>query len=890
MTTPLLATKLYIPPPRPNIVRRPRLIARLNEGLDRKLTLLSAPAGFGKTTLLSDWIAGCDRQSAWLSLDKGDSDPARFLAYLIVALQTIEASIGAGVLGALRSSQLPPLEPILTALLNDLTTLTDSFVLVLDDYHVLDAQPVDQALTFLLEHLPPRIHLVIATREDPQLPLARLRAGGNLTELRAADLRFTASEAAAFLNQAMALSLSAADVAALETRTEGWVAGLQLAAMSLQGHPNPTRFITEFTGSHRFVMDYLAEEVLQRQPEHIQAFLLRTSILDRLCGPLCDAVLQAPSGSGQATLEYLERVNLFIVPLDNERRWYRYHHLLADLARQHLPQGADLSSADTGNTDWRQGDVTQLHRRASVWYEEHGLELEAFQHAAAAQDVDRATRLIEGNGMPLHFRGAVTPVQDWLNSPPNPVLDSRPILWTAYASVLLATGQVSAAEEKLLAAERALQGAELDDTIRDLIGRIAANRAMAAFSQNQVETIIAQSQRALEHLHPDNLAFRTSTAWNLGFAYQLKGNRAEARQAYSDVISVAQATGNLTFKITATIGLGNMQEADNQLYQAAETYRRVLQLLGESPLCVVCEAHLGLARIGYEWNDLGTAEQQAQQSLQLAQQLEHADRLVASEVVLARLRLAQGDAAGAAALLDQAGQSARQRNFVDRLPEIVDAHVLTLLREGQLVAAAELAEMYDLPLSQARVYLAGGNPSAALEALQSWRRQVEARGWEDARLKVLVLQALALQAQGAKDKAVHVLLDVLALAEPGGFIRSFVDEGAPMARLLSAAAAHERKSEYIRTLLVALEAKEQGSEGTSQRPPASSTQPLVEPLSPREVEVLQLIARGCSNQEIAGQLFLALDTVKWHNRHIFGKLQAQRRTEAVARAGELGLL
>jgi LuxR family transcriptional regulator, maltose regulon positive regulatory protein len=890
MTTPLLATKLYIPPPRPNIVRRPRLIARLNAGLDRKLTLLSAPAGFGKTTLLSDWIAGCGRQSAWLSLDKGDNDPTRFLAYLVVALQTIEASIGAGVLGALRSSQLPPLEPILTALLNDLTTLSDSFILFLDDYHVLDAQPVDQALTFLVEHLPPQIHLVIATREDPQLPLARLRAGGHLTELRAADLRFTASEASAFLNQAMDLSLTAADVAALETRTEGWVAGLQLAAISLQGHPNPARFITEFTGSHRFVMDYLAEEVLQRQPEHIQAFLLRTSILDRLCGPLCDAVLLAPSGSGQATLEYLERVNLFIVPLDNERRWYRYHHLFADLLRQHLPQGAVSSPANEGNTDEGKGNVAQFHRRASVWYEEQSLELEAFQHAAAAQDVDRATRLIEGNGMPLHFRGAVAPVLDWLNSLPSAVLDSRPMLWTAYASVLLATGHVSAAEEKLLAAERALQGAELDDTTRDLIGRIAANRAMAAVSQNQVEIIIAQSQRALENLHPNNLAFRTSTAWKLGFAYQLKGDRAEARQAYIDVISVAQASGNLTFEIMASIGLGNMQEADNQLYQAAETYRRVLQLLGESPLPAVCEAHLGLARICYEWNDLGTAEQQAQQSLQLAGQLEHADRLVASEVVLAQLRLAQGDAAGAAALLDQAGQSARQQNFVDRIPEIVDAHVLTLLREGQLAAAAELAEMHDLPISQARVYLAVGNPAAALAALAPWRQQVEARGWEDARLKVLVLQAVAFQAQGANDKAVHVLLDALALAEPGGFIRTFVDEGSSMAHLVSAAAAHGRKSDYIRTLLAAIEAKEQGSEGTSQRPPASSAQPLVEALSPREVEVLQLMAQGCSNQEIAGQLFLALDTVKWHNRHIFGKLQVQRRTEAIARAGELGLL
>jgi LuxR family maltose regulon positive regulatory protein len=891
LLAPLLATKLHQPRPRAQLVARVHLVERLQQGLSGTLTLASAPAGFGKTTLISQWLAGYARPAAWLSLDERDNDPARFLTYLIAALQTIAPTLGKGVVGALQSPQPPPAEPVLTAVLNDITaSIADPFVLVLDDYHLIDAQPVDHTLTFLLDHLPPQMHLVIATREDPPLPLARLRASGQLTELRTADLRFTPVEAADFLTQAMGLSLSADDVAALEARTEGWIAGLQLAAISLQGHPNPARFITEFTGSHRFVMDYLAEEVLQRQPEHVQVFLLRTSILDRLCGPLCDAVLLAPSSSGQATLEYLERANLFIVPLDHERRWYRYHHLFAELLQQRLEQSLAPSPADTGQVDERQGDVAQIHQRASVWYEEQGLELEAFQHAAAAHDVDRATRLVEGNGMPLHFRGAVAPVLDWLNSLPSAVLDTRPVLWTAYASVLLATGRVPAAEEKLLAAEKALQGAKVDDTIRDLIGRIAANRATAAASQQQVETIIAQSQRALENLHPNNLAFRTSTAWKLGFAYQLKGNRAEARQAYIDVIAIAQASGNLTFEVMATIGLGQMQEADNQLDLAAETYRRVLQLLGEPPLPFVSEAHLGLARICYEWNDLGTAEHHAQQSVQFAGQLERTDRLVASEVVLARLRLAQGDAAGATALLDQAGQSARHQNFVDRIPEIVDAQVLILLREGQLAAAAELAERHNLPISQARVYLAAGNPSAALAALQPWRQQVEAKGWKDARLKVLVLQALTLQAQGARDKAVHVLLDALALAEPGGFIRTFVDEDGPMAHLVSAAAAHGRKSEYITKVLVALEASEQGSEGRSQRLPASSAQPLIEALSTREAEVLKLMAQGCSNQEIAGRLFLALDTVKWHNRHIFAKLQVQRRTQAVARAAELGLL
>src|SRR6266487_162227 len=410
--TPILATKLYLPRLRPNVVSRPRLIERLNEGLHRNLILISAPAGFGKTTLVSEWLAGGARPTAWLSLDDQDNDLTRFLTYLVAALQTIAATLGEGVLGVLQSPQPPPTEAILTALLNDITTIRDHFVLVLDDYHVLDAKAVDHALTYLVEHLPPHMHLVIATREDPQLPLARLRAGDQLTEVRVTDLRFTHSEAAGFLNQVMGLNLSAQDIAALETRTEGWIAGLQLAAISMQGHKDTISFIKSFTGSHHFVLDYLVEEVLQQQPESVQNFLLRTSIFDRMSGPLCDAVLLDATTSGQETLEYLERANLFIVPLDNERRWYRYHQLFADLLRQRLHQSTASSPGDE-----RDG-VAELHRRASQWYEDNGLEIEAFHHAVAANDVERAERLIEGKGMPLQFRGAMISVLNWLESLP----------------------------------------------------------------------------------------------------------------------------------------------------------------------------------------------------------------------------------------------------------------------------------------------------------------------------------------------------------------------------------------------------------------------------------------------------------------------------------------
>src|SRR6266568_451453 len=882
MPTPILATKLYIPRLRPNVVSRPRLLERLNEGLHRKLTLIAAPAGFGKTTLISAWMAGCDRQVAWLSLDKGESDPTLFLTYLVAALQTIAPDIGVGVLGALQSPQPPPTETILAALLNEITAFPDNFVLVLDDYHVIDAKAIDQALTFLLEHQPPQMHLVIATREDPQLPLARLRARDQLTELRATDLRFTSSEAAEFLNQGMGLNLSAEDVTALEARTEGWIVGLQLAAISLQGQQDATGFITSFTGSHHFVLDYLVEEVLQQQPESIQTFLLRTSILDRLCGSLCDVVLLTPSGTGQATLEYLEHANLFLVPLDNERRWYRYHHLFADLLRQRLQQRSISSTED------EVVDVNALHIRASVWYEDNGLEIEAFHHAVAANDVERAERLIEGEGMPMQFRGAGAPVLNWLESLPKTALDARPSLWVTYASALMMTGQHTAVEEKLQAAEAALQGTEPDDRPQDLVGRIASMRATVAVIQHDVETIIAQSRRALEYLHPDNLPLRTATTWTLGYAYQLQGDRAAASQAYTEVISTGKSFGDSIYTIAATINLGQLQEADNQLSLATRTYRHVLQLAGDPPQPIACEAYLGLARITYQWNDLDTAQQHGQQCLQLTRQMEGVDTFASCEVLLARLKLAQGDVSGAAAVLDEAEAFVRRHSFVFRMPEVAAAQVLTLLHRGHLAAAAHLAQTHDLPISQARVHLAQRDPSTALAVLGPWRRQVEAKGWADERLKVMVLQAVALHMNGEKDKAVHLLCDALALAAPGGFIRLFVDEGPPMAHLLSEAEASGRMPDYTGKLLAVLEADAQKREDKSSLPPPA--QPLLEPLSRRELEVLHLIAQGLSNHEICERLFLALDTVKGHNRKIFDKLQVQRRTEAVARARELGLL
>jgi len=855
----MLATKLYIPPPRPRVVHRARLIDRLQAGLQRApgVILISAPAGFGKTTLVSEWVServkdeggGLKEEEnlhpsslilhpskvAWLSLDAGDNDPTCFLAYLIAALQTVAANIGAGVLGALQSSQPPPAKSLLTTLLNEITTVPDhpstplrtGFILVLDDYHIIDSKAVDDVLTFLLEHLPPQMHLVIATREDPHLPLARLRARGQMTELRAADLRFTPAEAAEFLNRVMGLNLSAEDVAALETRTEGWIAGLQLAALSMRGHQDAASFIKSFTGSHHFVLDYLMEEVLGQQSESVQTFLLRTSILDRLCGPLCDAVLlgdanwhPTPSASGQETagqetLEYLEHANLFIVPLDDERRWYRYHHLFADLLRQRLHQSTVTSARGEGR------GVAELHSRASQWYEDHGLELEAFQHAAAANDVGRAEHLIDEKGLHLHLRG-VAAILDWLASLPTTVLDARPSLWVRHASALLVGGQTTGVEEKLKAAEAALavalQGAEPDDKTRALIGQIAAHRATLALNDHQID---AQSR-------------------------------------------------------------------------ALEAYRRYLQLLGDQPPLSANEAYLGMGRIFYEWNDLDAAEQHGQQSLQLARQYDKSiDRFVICEMFLAKLKLARGDVAGAAAMLAETEQSVRQNNFVQRMPEVAALQVKVLLRQGNLAAAADLAGKYELPLIRARVLLAQGDPSAALAVLRPLRQQMEAKGLADERFKAMILQAVALRANGEEDKAVQLLAEALALAEPGGFIRIFVDEGAPMAHLLSEAAARGILPDYIAKLLAAFEDLTKDEGPTAKLAPSvtrSGPSSLVEPLSQRELEILKLITQGLSNREIGERLFLALDTVKGHNRRIFDKLQVQSRTEAIARARELDLL
>jgi LuxR family transcriptional regulator, maltose regulon positive regulatory protein len=649
-----------------------------------------------------------------------------------------------------------------------------------------------------------------------------------------------------------------------------------LAAISMQGLPDAASFIQSFTGSHRFVLDYLLEEVLQRQTGEVQEFLLRTSILERLCGSLCDAVLRAPGGSGDGTLAAIERANLFIIPLDNERRWYRYHHLFGDLLRKRLPQSL------------APGEIAELHIRASEWYEHNSLAFEAFHHATAANDMERAERLIESKEMNLYFRSVAMPVLDCLASLPEAVLVTRPGLLVRSAMLALMVGQTTDVEEKLQAAENALRGVELDEKTHDLIGQIACARATLAHTHHDPEAMDIQAHRALEYLHPDNLVFRFTANWVLATALRLQGDRAAAARACQESIAINQKSGDVFSKILISSTLGELQELDNQLHQAAETYQQMLELSGEQPQPNADEAHLGLARIYFEWNDLEAAEQHGHQSLRLARLYDRGiDRFIFSEVFLARLELAQGDVEGAAVRLAQIEQSARQNHFILRLPEIAAVQVLTLIRQGQVATAAQLARLYELPLSQARVLITQDDPSAALTLLEPLRQQMETKGWVDELLKVMVLQTIALQAHSEKDKAVQLLSDALALAEPGGNMRIFVDEGEAL-RLLVEKLSRNRdhpQSGYADKLLAAFTQPMAAPKSAISHQKAS----MIEPLSERELEVLKLLRSELSGPEIALQLSVSINTFRTHTKNIFIKLGVNDRRAVIRRAEDLDL-
>ncbi len=795
-------------------------------------------------------------QVAWLSLDEGDNDPTRFLTYLVAALQTIAANIGAGVLAVLQSPQPPPTESILTALLNEITTIPDNFILVLDDYHVIDSKPVDDALTFLLEHLPPQMHLVIATREDPHLPLARLRARGQLTELRAADLRFTPAEAAEFLNQVMGLNLSAEDIAALETRTEGWIAGLQLAALSMQGHQDTASFIKSFTGSHHFVLDYLVEEVLQQQSESIQTFLLRTSILDRLCGPLCDAVLGSPSASGQETLEYLEHANLFIVPLDNERRWYRYHHLFADVLRMHLMAE-------------QPDQVSALHRRASEWYEHNGSTDDAIRHALAAEDFERAATLIElaVPEMRRNRQGATVTELGWLKALPDELVHFRPVLSVAYAFALFGGGELEGVEPRLRDAERWLDTpADMrarpespaagmvvvdEEEFRRLPGMIALLRAAQALARGDMPETVKNARRVLDLAPEDDHLMLGGAASVLGLAAWASGDLEAARRMTADGMANVRLAGYISSAIGGSIVLADIQIAQGRLHEAMTTYERALQWATEPGAPVLrgaADMYVGMSALHREHNDLKTATQHLLTSQALGELAGLPQNPYRWCAAMARIREAQGDLDGALDLLDQA-ERLYDGNFSPNVRPIATRKIRVWVAQGRLGEALGWAREQGLSVENELSYLrefdhitlarvllaryqsdhADGSISGVMGLLERLLKAAEEGGRKGSVIEILVLQAIAYHAQGDLPAALLPLQHALALAEPEGYVRMFLDEGSSMMQLLREASAREIMPDYTDKLLAAFEAEKRKSEDKPDLPPAQAPYRAIEP-------------------------------------------------------------
>jgi LuxR family transcriptional regulator, maltose regulon positive regulatory protein len=915
--TPLLETKLFVPRPRRGLVARPRLSERLDRGGASKLMLVSAPAGFGKTTLLAEWLAAgptaptIQQSAAWLSLDQGDNDPASFWTYVIAALQTVAPGVGASALTLLQEPQPLPITTVLTTLLNDLGAIGSDLVLVLDDYHVIDARDVQDGMEFLLDHLPPQLHLVIASRADPALPLARLRGRGELVEVRAADLRFTADEAAAYLHEVMGLVLTARDVAALEERTEGWIAALQLAALSMQGRDDIAGFIAGFAGDDRYIVDYLVEEVLARQPEQVHSFLLQTSILDRLSGALCDAV--TGQGGGRATLEALDRGNLFLVPLDDRRQWYRYHHLFADVLRARV-------------LDEQPGRVHELHTRASDWYERNGDRSEAIGHALAGEAFERAADLVE-LAIPALRRGRqYATLRLWLEALPEELIKVRPVLSVGYAGALMVRGDAEGVEARLLDAERWLDASTGQGTpaahrspaemvvvdekeFRGLPSAIAMYRAGQALVLGNVAGTMTQARRALDLVGEDDHLGRGSPAALLGLACWTSGDLDAALRWYADAMASLEKAGHFSDVIGCSIAVADIRLVQGRLREAMSTYERGLHHAsdqGASPLRGAADMYVGMSQLLGERNDLEAAVRHLQTGKELGEYAGLPQNPYRWRVAMARIREAEGDLDGALELLNEAERvydgdfspnvrpvpALRARVWV-ALGRMGEA--LGWVREQGLFVEDDLSYLREFEhITLARVLLARQTTEPAQRSLHGATRLLERLlqaaedgGRTGSVIEILVLQALAHQRQGDIPVALASLRRALMLSEPEEYVRVFVDEGPPMAILLRAAVRVVRgenrgiAASYVRRLLAAV-----GNSGDI----TPVRQGLIEPLSERELDVLRLLGSDLDGPDIARELVVSLSTVRTHTRSIYAKLGVNNRRAAVRRAEELDLL
>ncbi|MDX2139146.1 MAG: LuxR C-terminal-related transcriptional regulator [Chloroflexota bacterium] len=838
----MLATKLHIPPPRISIVQRARLLAHLNEGRQRKLTLISAPAGFGKTTLVSAWVAQCECPVGWVSLDERDGDLASFLTYLVAALQQIQPHFGGDVSGALQSSPSPPGDILLTGLLNEINRIPQAFIIVLDDYHRLNSPSVDAALTFLLDHLPPQMHLVITTREDPQLPLARMRVRDQLTEVRAADLRFNPDEAAEFLSNAMKLQLESADVEALHSRTEGWIAGLQLAALAAQQRTDARDFIRSFSGGHRFVLDYLVEEVLQQQPEHIQQFLLFTSILERMCGSLCDAVLSDATLSGQAALEYCERANLLLVPLDDERQWYRYHHLFADVLQARLLKTQPEL-------------ISVLHQRASAWYETQGFASDALHHAFAAQDFERAAALVERTWPAIRRTRQEGTFLRWVKALPDALMRQRPVLSVVCAWALMDAGEYEAAEARLRDAEQLLdappdQRMIIDaEQFRSLPASIANARAYLAQALNDIPSTVAYTRLALDLLPADDHYERGTTAALLGLACWTGGDLESAYQYFAQGLDDLQRGGGILIRMGGTIVLAHIRAAQGRLHEAANLYQQSLQLSiahGEPLLKGTAEMYLGLSEIVLEQGKLDNAKTHFATGMDLRERASLPGYEYLWCMVEARIKQAEGALSRALELLDEA----ERRYYRSPIPNV---RPIAALRARMLINADRLPEA------------------------QAWARE---RG-------LFIQDELSYLYEYEHLTLVRVLLARARLEDDK---QALTDAMVFLTRLLQAAEAGGRTGSVSEILMLQADtqALTAAIEGRPARPTVNKS--LSEALSERELDVLRLLATELSGPEIADALGVALSTIRSHTKSIYGKLNANSRRSAVNRAEALKLI
>ncbi len=894
---PLLTTKFYIAPVRPELVSRPRLTERLKAGLHRKLTLVCAPAGFGKTTLLSEWASRRERPLAWISLDEADNDPDRFLSYLVSAVQLIESGSGIGetVLAARQSPQPLPLESILTTLINEIAASLDPAILVLDDYHVITAQPVHDMLAFLLNHLPHNLHLIISSRAVPPLPLARLRARDQLNEIQVDDLRFTLDEVSTFLDDVMRLKLAPEDVAALENRTEGWIAGVQLAALSLQGRDDPGEFIASLTGADRYILDYLTEEVLYRQPESIQSFLLRTSILERMTGPLCEVV--TGRGDAQIVLERLEADNLFIVPLDNERRWYRHHQLFRDFLRDRL---AALEPET----------VTSLHRRAAEWCATEGLIIEAVGHALAAQEFDHAAALIQSAARGLFVRGEISTILQWIDRLPEELVRARPRLSLLHAWALFVGARLElwhlVPERVQDAALRlgvgrggvleALAQSKADSEERIALCELAIIQAFLAREGGDLESVVHLFQAAHAYVPAHDLFLRMLSIAGLGSTLMRQGEARQTEQIFGEAKEISRELSS-DYGVVISAAMQALTQAwQGQLNRALDTYRQTIDFLGDRPGRLVPfsgQIFVGLANILRERNDLQGALRYGSEGISLGEKVGDHDALREGHVTLARVRHALGDREGQREALRAAETQARRMNIPGCIHDVAAWGARMALTSGDVEAATQWAARRGLtgsgeptaedPLSEpeiltyARVLIAQNKAHEALATLKEPLTKAERDGRSYSVIEILALQALSYQALGQRDAAVRALARALLLGEPEGFVRIFVDEGAVMAALLRTAGAQGHSPGYVQRLLTAFGA-------------TAPSAALQEPLSERELEVLGLMAEGLTNAEIAAELVIAVSTVKTHINRIYGKLDVRNRTQAVARARDLHLL